>query len=39
MSEDLAPAIAEALKMIEERPALEPKPGERPYLGRVKKEG
>jgi tricorn protease len=32
-------AIAEALKMIEERPALEPKPGERPYLGRVKKEG
>jgi tricorn protease len=31
-------AIAEALKMIEERPALEPKPGERPYLGRSKKE-
>ncbi len=31
-------AIAEALKMIEERPALEPRPGERPYLGRSKKE-
>ncbi|WP_236065340.1 S41 family peptidase [Reticulibacter mediterranei] len=27
-------AIAEALKMIEERPTLEPQPGERPYLGR-----
>ncbi len=27
-------AIAEALRLIEERPALEPKPGERPRLGR-----
>ena len=27
-------AIAEALRMMEERPALEPKPGERPRLGR-----
>jgi len=27
-------SIAEALRLIEERPALEPKPGERPRLGR-----
>jgi tricorn protease len=27
-------AIAEALRLIEERPSLEPKPGERPRLGR-----
>src|SRR6266699_2630581 len=27
-------AVAEALRLIEERPALEPKPGERPRLGR-----
>lgn len=31
-------AIAEALRLIEERPALEPKPGERPHLGRQKSE-
>ena len=27
-------AIAEALRLLEQTPALEPKPGERPYLGR-----
>jgi tricorn protease len=27
-------AIAEALRLLEETPTLEPKPGERPYLGR-----
>ena len=30
----LEQAIAEALRLLEETPTLEPKPGERPYLGR-----